>query len=95
MVPGCGASGGTESEPRRCRLCREPADESWVEESADVVESADGSDDRCWRRVLFLAVALDSSSIDSCLDFGIRCRILDGFSFGFDGLLLRSAKTKK
>jgi len=89
LVPGCGASGGTESEPRRrCRLCRESADESWVEESVD------GSDDRCWRRVLFLVVVLDSLSIDSCLDFGIRCRILDDFSFSFDALLLRSAKTK-
>lgn len=89
MVPGCGASGGTESEPRRCLLCREPAEESWVEESAV------GSDDRCWRRVFFLVVVLVSLSIDSCLDFGIRCRILDDFSFGFDDLLLRSTKTKK
>jgi hypothetical protein len=36
---------------------------------------------------------LDSVSIDWCRDFGIRCRTFDGFSFGIDGLLLRSAYT--
>lgn len=61
-------------EPRRCRLCRDPPDDSCTEESAD------GSEDRWWRRVCFLIV-LDSLSIDWCLDLGIKCRILDPFGF--------------
>lgn len=89
LVPVGGISVDGDSEPlfelRRCRLCREPPDESFVEASAD------GSDDRWWRRVVFLTV-LDSVSIDSCLDFGTRCRLLDDFPFG--DLTLFSGKKK-
>lgn len=63
-------------DPRRCRRCREPpVEDSWLEESAV------GSDDRWWRRVVLCFVPFDSDSDEWCRDFGSRCRDFVPFDF--------------
>lgn len=76
---------GSWLDPRWWRW-REPLEDSWLEESAE------GSEERLWRRVAFCLGASGSMSIELCRDLGIKwLRILERLEFD-DAFFSRSVE---